>query len=74
MQWVAWSKVQSPQKKLHSIKILALNENNGNIRASIIYLFIENDGIEGKKHQFHTVSVEKYFQNHIIEYTLTWSS
>jgi hypothetical protein len=48
--------------------------NSGNIIASSIYLSIENDVIERKKHHFHASSVEKYFQNYIMKYTLTWSS
>jgi len=62
--------IRSPKEDLHSMKILPLR-NNGNISASTIYLFIENDVIERRKHHFHTSSVEKYFQNYIMKYTLT---
>jgi hypothetical protein len=47
--------IRSPKENLRNMKILPL-KNNGNILASIIYLFIENDGIDA-------LSVEKHIQN-----------
>jgi len=45
------------------MKILPL-KNKGNIPASIMYLFIENDGMDA-------LSVEKHIQNYIIKHVLT---
>jgi len=47
--------IQCPKENLRNMKILRL-KNNGNIPASLIYLFFENDGIDA-------LSVEKHIQN-----------
>ena len=55
--------IRSPKENLRNMKILPL-KNNGNIPASIIYLFNENDGMDA-------LSVEKHIQNDIIKHVLT---
>jgi hypothetical protein len=55
--------IHCPKENLRNMKILPL-KNNGNILPSIIYLFIENDGIDAS-------SVEKHIQNDIIKHVLT---